>query len=237
MRQQLLHGYMLHQRPYRENSRLVQFFSLEYGRVDGVSRQVPPLYQPVLLYASGKSALKTLSKLEWVGQPQHLTGTALFAGFYANELLIRLLPLEEPLAPVFAAYGQLLAQLQQLPAEDIGNRQLMRFLRQFEGVLLQELGYAIHFDYDVLSQSFLPDRYYRYEPREGFSVSNSGELGQHLLDIQQMADITLANDEQIATLTRVYRKALAILLGDKPLKSRELWISSQQRIHSQISKL
>ena len=33
--------------------------------------------------------------------------------------------------------------------------------------------------------------------------------------------------EVIAMLTRVYRKALAVLLNDKPLKSRELWIAQQ----------
>lgn len=229
MRQQLLHGYMLHQRPFRENSRLMQFFSLEFGRLDGVARQIPPLYQPVLLFASGKSALKSFSKLELVGQPQHLLGNALFAGFYANELLIRLLPLEEPNANVFAAYGRLLEQLQQLPQQDEGNRVLMRCLRQYEGVLLQELGYAIEFDKDVLGLAIDATHYYRYDPREGFSRANSGELGQYLLDMKrwlemQPLDMTQANDEQIAMLTRVYRKALAVLLGDKPLKSRELWM-------------
>ncbi|XID75589.1 DNA repair protein RecO [Alkanindiges sp. WGS2144] len=222
---------MLHQRAYRENSRLVQFFSLEVGRIDGVVRgsQIP-LYQPVLLYASGKSALKSLSKIEWVGAPKNLQGSALFAGFYANELLVRLAPLEEAMPNTFAAYSQLLDELQSLPVPDDSNLALMTALRRFESVLLTELGYAINFAQDFLGVPILPQQLYRFTPNEGFSSNSSGELGEYLL---AMADSELAFSQQtlpaevIAMLTRVYRKALAVLLNDKPLKSRELWIAQR----------
>ncbi len=231
MRQQLLHGFMLHQRAYRENSKLVHFFSLEFGRIDGVVRgSAIPLYQPVLLYASGKSALKSLSKVEWVGAPKNLQGSALFAGFYANELLVRLAPLEEAMPNTFAAYSQLLDTLQSLPIPDVNHLALMAALRRFESVLLAELGYAINFAQDFLGIDIQPEQLYRFTPSEGFSPNNSGELGKHLL---AMANADMAFSQQvlapevIAMLTRVYRKALAVLLNDKPLKSRELWIAQQ----------
>lgn len=229
MRQQLLHGYLLHQRRYRENSRLVHFLSLEFGRIDGVIRQEPPpLYQPVLLYATGKTALKALNKLEWVGQPKHLTGAALFAGFYVNELLVRLLPLEESSANLFAAYGQLLDALQHLPAVDTGNLALMKALRQFEGTLLRELGYAIQFEQDHLGQAILAHQFYRYDPREGFIRSSSGELGKDILAMSQQTedDSLLESTDILQMLTRIYRRLFSMLLGDKPLKSRELWLAS-----------
>lgn len=229
MRQQLLHGFMLHQRAYRENSKLVQFFSLEFGRIDGVLRGAQvPLYQPVLAYATGKSALKTLSKLEWVGAPKNLQGSALFAGFYANEILVRLAPLEEAIPNTFAAYSRLLDDLQNLPQPDDGNLVLMTALRRFESVILTELGYAINFAQDFLGLPIQPEQLYRFTPTEGFSVNSSGELGSHLL---AMANAEHAFSQQvlpvdvIAMLSRVYRRALAVLLNDKPLKSRELWIS------------
>lgn len=231
MRQQLLHGFMLHQRAYRENSKLVHFFSLEFGRIDGVVRGSNiPLYQPVLLYASGKSALKSLSKIEWVGAPKNLQGAALFAGFYANELLVRLAPLEEAMPNTFAAYSQLLDTLQSLPIPDVNNLALMAALRRFESVLLAELGYAINFAQDFLGLDIQPEQLYRYTPSEGFSANHSGEQGKYLL---AMANADMAFSQQalapevIAMLTRVYRKALAVLLNDKPLKSRELWIAQQ----------
>lgn len=230
MRQQLLHGYLLHQRRYRENSRLVHFFSLEFGRVDGVIRQEPPpLYQPVLVYATGKTTLRTLSKLEWVGQPKHLAAGALFAGFYANELLVRLLPIEEANPNLFAAYGQLLDELQQLPQIDQGNITLIKSLRRFECILLRELGYAITFEQDVNGQLIVANQYYRYDPREGFIKSNSGELGKDILAMHELLQTEngAASIDVLQMLTRVYRKLFSMLLGDKPLKSRELWVASQ----------
>lgn len=229
MRQQLLHGFMLHQRAYRENSKLVQFFSLEFGRIDGVLRGAQvPLYQPVLAYATGKSALKTLSKLEWVGAPKNLQGSALFAGFYVNEILVRLAPLEEAIPNTFAAYSRLLDDLQNLPQPDDGNLALMTALRRFESVILTELGYAINFAQDFLGLPIQPEQLYRFTPTEGFSVNSSGELGSHLLvmaDAEQAFSQQVLPADVIAMLSRVYRRALAVLLNDKPLKSRELWIS------------
>lgn len=235
MRQQVLHGYILHQRPFRENSRLVHLLTLEYGRVDGVLRQSPPpLYQPVLLYASGKSALKSLSKLEWVGAPKHLQGSALFAGFYANELLVRLVPLEEAAPQLFAAYVKLLEDLQQLAVVDPGRYQLMLALRQFEQVLLAELGYAIRFDVDALALPIQPAQYYRYDLGEGFNISSSGELGSQLLALSQ--DPAVLSAASVAILTRIYRRVINALLGDKPLKSRELWVASQASTTVKTSK-
>lgn len=228
MRQQLLHGFVLHQRAYRENSKLVQLFSLEFGRVDGVLRQSQiPLYQPALLYATGKSALKTFTKLEWVGQPKQLKGNALFAGFYANELLVRLSPTEEPLPQAFAGYSQLLDTLETLPDHDPQHLQLMQALRRFESVLLAELGYAINFSQDSLGLAILADQYYSFEASEGFRVHTSGELGEHLLAVgvtNQFEAQSAYAAPVVAMLTRVHRKVLTTLLGNKPLKSRELWI-------------
>ncbi|MFE1727887.1 recombination protein O N-terminal domain-containing protein, partial [Acinetobacter baumannii] len=55
MRNEVLHGYMIHHRKYREKSHIVHLFTQEYGRVDGILRQTPPpQYQPIRLQATGK---------------------------------------------------------------------------------------------------------------------------------------------------------------------------------------
>ncbi|MGE8551409.1 MAG: recombination protein O N-terminal domain-containing protein, partial [Acinetobacter calcoaceticus] len=41
MRNEVLHGYMIHHRKYREKSHIVHLFTQEYGRVDGILRQTP----------------------------------------------------------------------------------------------------------------------------------------------------------------------------------------------------
>ena len=90
MRNEVLHGYLIHHRKYRERSHIVHLFTQEYGRVDGILRQMPPpQYQPIRLQASGKSELKNFTKLEIVNQPIFFFGDAFFSGFYLNEILLR----------------------------------------------------------------------------------------------------------------------------------------------------
>jgi DNA repair protein RecO (recombination protein O) len=63
-------------------------------------------------------------------------GSALVCGFYLNELLLKLLPREDPHPRLFANYEAALAELA------AGHPQAP-VLRQFELVLLTELGYAL----------------------------------------------------------------------------------------------
>ena len=87
MRNEVLHGYLIHHRKYREKSHIVHLFSQEYGRVDGILRQTPaPQYQPIRVQATGKSELKNFTQLEILHQPVFFHGDAFFAGFYLNEI-------------------------------------------------------------------------------------------------------------------------------------------------------
>jgi len=223
MRNEPLHGYVLHQRAYRENSKLVNFLSYEAGRVDGIARQsVASLYQPTLLFATGKSALKTFTKAETAGSAMVMVGDALFAGFYLNELLVRLLPHQEPLPEVVSAYAYALQAL-------AAGHALVPTLRRFELVLLTQLGYAIDFKSDRLGLAIQPDVLYRYRRGEGFEPHTSGEEGAAILAVGDADDAALATCPMASwsMLTRVLRSALAAQLGDKPLKSRALWISAK----------
>ena len=95
MRNEVLHGYFIFFFKYRDRSHIVHLFTQEYGRVDGILRQTPPpQYQPIRLQATGKSELKNFTKLEILNQPVFFHGDAFFAGFYLNEIVLRLCPLE-----------------------------------------------------------------------------------------------------------------------------------------------
>ena len=64
---ELCHAFVLHSRPYREKSRLVDLWTLEYGRMSGVMRQhVPPLFQPCLVALGGKKTPKNNFSFECV---------------------------------------------------------------------------------------------------------------------------------------------------------------------------
>jgi DNA repair protein RecO (recombination protein O) len=233
MRNEVLHGYLIHHRKYREKSHIVHLYTQEYGRVDGIIRQIPPpQYQPIRLQASGKSELKNFTKLEILNQPVFFHGDAFFAGFYLNEILLRLCPLEEAMLRTFEQYQLTLLQLQQLASHESAALFLRQILRQFEHVLLQELGYAIDFSVDASQQEVLPLRHYQFQLNDGFipvaQASRSTISGSLIATMQSYQDGRDFSHEQLQLLGKLYRQMISSLLGDRPLKSRQLWIQSTQ---------
>lgn len=234
MRVELQPAYILHTRPYRNTSLLVDFLTPEYGRVAGVAkgirasskaaRQKRALYQPftpLLVGWGGKSELKSLTHVEGERAPLVFSGKKLFSALYINELLCRLLKQQEESLPLFALYQLTLHEL--LEQEDIEI-----VLRRFELGLLDVLGYGIALDVDSeTGQAVEVGRDYRYYAEQGFravtgvSEATTAELftGDDLLALQR-GDYSL---EVRRMAKRLCRLALGLQLGDKPLKSRELF--------------
>ena len=233
MRNEVLHGYLIHHRKYREKSHIVHLFTQEYGRVDGILRQTPPpQYQPIRLQATGKSELKNFTKLEILNQPVFFHGDAFFAGFYLNEIVLRLCPLEEAMPQTFEQYQLTLLQLQQLASHKQASLFLRQILRQFEHVLLQELGYAIDFSVDASQQDIQVNQHYQFQLNDGFlrvsRASRSTLEGALITSMQSYEDGQDFSREQLQFLGKLYRQMISSLLGDRPLKSRQLWIQSTQ---------
>ena len=233
MRNEVLHGYLIHHRKYRELSHIVHLFTQEHGRVDGILRQTPPpQYQPICLQASGKSELKNFTKLEIVNQPIFFFGDAFFSGFYLNEILLRLCPLEVQMEQSFAQYAHTLTQLQQLAQQADPNQFLKQILRQFEHELLEDLGYALDFSTDANQLEIQASLNYIFQLNEGFiptaQASRATLNGQQILSMCQYEKGRDFGLEQLQLLTKLYRQMISSLLGDRPLKSRQLWIQNTQ---------
>ncbi len=139
-------AFVLHAYPYRETSVIVEAFTPAFGRVAMVARgarrprsELRGLlqgFQPLILSWSGQHELKTLHKAEWRGGLPLVGGSALLCGFYLNELLLKLLPREDPHPQLFADYEAALADL-------AAGREQAAVLRRFEVRLVAELGYAL----------------------------------------------------------------------------------------------
>lgn len=233
MRNEVLHGYLIHHRKYRDRSHIVHLFTQEYGRIDGILRQTPPpQYQPISLQASGKSELKNFTKLEIVNQPIFFFGDAFFSGFYLNEILLRLCPLEVEMPQTYTKYGETLVALQQLSTQTDPNTYLKQILRQFEHVLLEELGYGLDFSVDANQAVIAPQQHYYFQLNDGFmpsaKASRSTLSGQQILTMLSHENGRDFNPEQLQLLTKLYRQLITALLGDRPLKSRQLWIQNSQ---------
>ena len=96
-------AYVLHSRAYRENSALVDFLTPQ-GRLRAVLRSargkagtLARPFVPLEVEFRGRGELKNVGRMESAGISTWLSGEALFSGLYLNELLIRLLPAEDPL--------------------------------------------------------------------------------------------------------------------------------------------
>ncbi len=212
-------GYVLHTRPYRESAALCELFTRERGRMSVVAhgargrKGAPSLlaFNRLSLQLAGRGELKTLRKAETL-EHRWLEGTALAAGLHLNELLVRLLPREDPHDGLFATYAETLAAL-----EGAG---LARALRRFERTLLDELGYGVPLDLDHAGNAIDPARSYRLEPAQGFVADSAGAFaGATLLAILADAD----DDPEIARVARrLFNALLAPHLDGRPLRSRAL---------------
>ena len=233
MRNEVLHGYLIHHRKYRERSHIVHLFTQEHGRVDGILRQTPPpQYQPITVQASGKSELKNFSKLEILNQPVFFHGDAFFSGFYLNEIILRLCPLEEAMAGTFSQYHQTLNHLQCMASQSEPHIFLRQILRQFEYALLEELGYPLDYTQDSMQNQILSQQRYQFQLSEGFTpvahTASAVLTGEQILCMQNYEKGMDFNLEQLQLLTKLYRQMISALLGDRPLKSRQLWIQNAQ---------
>ena len=223
-------AYILHTRPYRDTSMLVDFLTPEFGRITAVARGVRSRKTPkrnllnpftrLLISFQGKSDLKLLTQFEAEGVHFTLTAKHLFSGFYLNELLVRLLPELDAHPEIYALYEQ---SLQKLNAQ----QELEPLLRYFELQLLHELGYGIDFMADAKSGEIITDRQnYCLDPLQGFYLAhaevpvNFQFTGQHINAIAH-DDFDLPEVKQ--TAKRITRILLKPLLGSKPLMSRELF--------------
>ncbi|CAM3738428.1 DNA repair protein RecO [compost metagenome] len=216
-------AYVLHSRAYRETSALVDFLTPQ-GRLRAVMRrargkagsQVRP-FVPLEVEFRGRGELKNVGRLDSVGVAAWLHGDALFSGLYLNELLIRLLPAEDPHPVVFEHYA---ATLQALAA----GRPLEPLLRAFEWRLLDELGYAFALDHDVNGEPLAVDGLYRLQVDAGLERVYLLQPGLfNGAELLAMADADWEIPGALSAAKRLMRQALAVHLGGRPLVSRELF--------------
>lgn len=242
-RVQLQPSYLLHRRPFRDSSQLLEVFSLDHGRLSlvarGVSRRrrggslasILQPFRPLLLSFSGRGELATLTGAEAAGELAAPTGERLYSALYLNELLMRLLHRHEAHAALFSAYGRALEELAGAPAA-------AAVLRRFELSLLDELGYGVDLACDTSGDRALdPTLHYRVDPEQGVSPvlevnDGDGETfnGDDLLAIGRGQ----VDGERAAAARRLTRILLQPYIGARPLNARMFYTTSaaaRQSLH------
>lgn len=223
-------AFILHTYPFRETSLIVETFTRDHGRVAVVARGarrpksalrgVLLAFQPLLISWTGRSELHTLVSAEWHGTYVPLRGESLICGFYLNELMLRLLPRDDPHEGLYAAYRDALAAL----AAGDGHAAV---LRRFELNLLSALGYAVMLDRDADSGApIAAEEHYVYVIERGPVAATAGpaETGVELAG-QTLLDMQCGNFANFATLQQskmLMRALINHYLGNQVLYTRQL---------------
>lgn len=228
-------GYVLHGYPFKETSLIVEVMSRNHGRVALVARGarrprsalrgVLVAFQPLHLGWFGQAEVRTLVKAEWQGGQPLLSGQALLCGYYLNELLLKLLPRDDPHPSLFECYREALAAL-------TSGQPQQPVLRRFEKALLRELGYGLTLDRNADSgEQIDPARHYIYiiergpvpaESAGGDGVVVSGEV------LLAMASDDWSAAETLAQGKLMMRRLIQHYLGGQALQSRRVFIDLQE---------
>lgn len=224
-------AWLLHRRPYRESSALVDLLVAGQGRIRAVARgvhghksrlaQTLQPFSPLHIELGGRGELANLIRAESDGPPLLLAGEPLLCAFYLNELLVRLLPFAEGCDPLLTAYEWALRQLLAEPAA------IERPLRLFELALLRQLGMEIDWPTDGYGEPVVATAHYGFVPTEGWLAG--GRAGQQVTGAALLAMATPEDPGWLAAARLCLRVMLDALLGDKPLQSRALMRQQRQR--------
>jgi DNA repair protein RecO (recombination protein O) len=211
-------AFILHARPWRETSLLLEAFTRDQGRIGLVARGVrsarsrlpraslQPL-QPLLLDWTARGELGTLIAAEPAGTRWRIAGDALIAGMYVNELVLRLTSRNDPHPGAFAAYTECLVRL--------ADGDIAWTLRRFERDLLADLGYALVLDATSAGTPIDAAEVYGYAPEAGPIAWREGST---LPRVSGAALIALDRDEKPAPaaldeLRRLMRAIVRDLAG------------------------
>ncbi|MBS0286138.1 MAG: DNA repair protein RecO [Proteobacteria bacterium] len=238
MKVELTQCYILHTRPFKDSSALVECFSEEHGLVTLIAKgakrprsRMQGLVQPFMLLQvswTGKAELKTLTHIEAAALYPKLSGQKILLGWYLNELLIRMLQHQDAHPDLFREYDKTISAI----AHSENENQLQMILRQFELKLLAELGYGLDLFHDAKTHApIAPELLYSYDPNLGmYEVSSAGSIAQQLCvsgaSLIALQTGVCENETQLKETKKLMRFVLGHYLGNKPLQSRKLFQST-----------
>ncbi len=224
-------AYVLHARDYRDSSMIVDFLTPEFGRVSLVAKGTRggrsarrALLQPfrsLLISWQGRGSLQNLTSIEESGRAMSLQGVHQVCGYYLTELLHRLLSQGEVTTELFALYDRCIRELERRATVE-------PLLREFELCLLQSLGLLADLCICVDDDSPVsPERLYYFEPEVGVTVEGVAHRaetakasGRTLIALDKL---DFSDAEVLRESKRLMRSILRYYLGEKPIKSRELF--------------
>jgi DNA repair protein RecO (recombination protein O) len=213
-------AFVLHRYDWSESSLILEVFTRHHGRIALVAkgakkpssnfRPVLLPLQPLRLAFGGDAEVRTLKGAEWGGGHVMPTGGALLAGYYLNELVLRLLARDDPHASLFDVYAGAVQVLAQFDGEALEPA-----LRAFELLLLREIGLLPALDVQTMTlQPLVPGERYSLVPEGGLVQQEAGG-GRPALQAGQWQGLWRALQEP-APFGPTLRQAADSMAGLKP---------------------
>jgi DNA repair protein RecO (recombination protein O) len=239
MRTHLQPAYVLHHRPYRDTSRILELFTRDHGRVSVFARgargarksaaSLVPMLQPfnrLLVSWSGRGEAGQLTGAEFDGAFSVFPPERLVSGFYLNELLLKLFTRHDGQPEVFQLYAQTIDSLKQAT-------EVFGALRLFEKRLLDLLGYGLSLEKDASSGKPLDARStYQYRLEQGPVRTHDVAEGTLIFSgatLMSLAREDFSDPAICAQLRPLLRAALDRVLDGRELKSRQVMLALRGR--------
>ena len=220
---------MLHTRPFKETSLLVDLFTRNHGRISVIAKgaqrpksKIGIIKTPSCLFfvsCTGRGELKTLTHCE-IKEYFFPIAEAFNSVVYLNELLIKLLEKEDPHPEIFDHYLIVCGSLKSKNKE-----KLEKNLRSFELTLLKEIGYGLNLNFEGNSNIEInEDTSYKFVPSVGFLPQTKSESNKNNFSGRDILNLSTGNFSSPDTLLaskQIMRQAIDFHLGNKTLKIRE----------------
>ena len=240
-----LPAYVLHSHDWSETSLIVELFTRAQGRVvvaaKGAKRPTSNFravllpFQPITVLlgktpADEQAEVFNLRSAEWAGGAPLLSAASLMPGFYANELILKLLARQDPHPALFDAYADTLVAL--AASGDGGDATA---LRAFELLLLRQTGVLPDLSMETLTTRPLDaERLYMADAESGLARQPEGIAGSRWLAIEaalaqgEPAAVRAACAPVAAALRVPLRGVLNYHLGASKLRTRQVWLDMQR---------
>lgn len=255
VRSTVLAAYVLHRYDWSESSVILDLFTRDEGRVavaaKGAKKPFSQLRAVLLPFqrlvvtlarpTDEGAEVRNLRGAERAGGAAMPGGAALFSGFYANELLLKLLARHDPHPLLFDAYAATVGVLADPASADGTAVGADAALRAFELVLLREIGLLADLSVETASRRDV-DGARRYAlladagvveatgvaESEVASVQGSTLLAlQRGLDAHDLGALRRTAGTAGAELRPVLRRIVQHHLGTPSLRTRQVLLASQ----------
>ena len=221
-------SWVLHQRPYRDTSSIIDIFSRDFGRISIVAKGsrspkskfrglLRPFLPMNLSWYSGKN-LGNLTDIEVTEKPYNLTGDSLLSAYYLNELIIKFLLKDDSQVEIYDLYSRTISSL-------IQARDIAPILRIFELEFLRLIGYGLNLNFEAGTEFPVKSNlFYEYKPDVGLVISESKDKPYVFggADIKAINQRDFQSNKTIKTANKLLKSIITYHLDGRQLKTRKV---------------